>query len=140
MAYTYEYPRPAITVDAVIFSKDKHLLLIQRKHPPFKGYWAFPGGFVNMDETLEDAVARELFEETGIKNIQLTQFHAFSDINRDPRHRTISIVFIGIVEEKTLLKAGDDAENALWFDFENIPNLAFDHREILLNAIENIFK
>ena len=139
MPYTYDYPRPAITVDAVIFSKNKQLLLIQRNNPPFKGFWAFPGGFVDMNETLEEAVARELFEETGIQNINLKQFQAFSGINRDPRHRTISIVFTGIIEKIIETKAGDDAGNAGWFDIINIPDLAFDHNEILLNVIKSMF-
>lgn len=139
MPYTYDYPRPAITVDAVIFSKNKQVLLIQRNNPPFKGFWAFPGGFVDMNETLEEAVARELYEETGIKNITLNQFQAFSGINRDPRHRTISIVFTGIIEKIIETKAGDDAGNAEWFDIINIPDLAFDHNEILLKVTESMF-
>ena len=138
MNYSYKYPRPALTVDAVVFQKSARkteVLLIQRKNPPFRGGWALPGGFVDLDETLEKAVVRELFEETGLKNIQLKQMHAFSTPGRDPRGHTISVVFWGILENDQKPKAGDDAQNAKWFDLNKLPKLAFDHDEVIEMAI-----
>ena len=133
MSVTYKYPRPALTVDAIVFRKTSktEVLLIQRGNEPFKNLWAFPGGFVDMDETVEQAAVRELFEETGIKGIELKQFYTFSAINRDPRHRTVSVVFVGFTEKNIEPKAGDDAKNAKWFELDNLPELAFDHAEIL---------
>ncbi len=140
MPYTYEYPRPAVTVDCILFSIEnqrQEVLLIQRKFSPFKNSWAFPGGFVDMDETLEHAIVRELEEETGIKKIELNQLQAFSKIDRDPRQRTISIVFYAFVnKEDCEIQAGSDAENVKWFSLKNIPCLAFDHDTILKTAIE----
>jgi 8-oxo-dGTP diphosphatase len=142
MPYTYKYPRPALTIDCVIFSLEDNLLnvlLIQRDQEPFQGMWAFPGGFVDMDETLEEAAARELKEETGLQNVNLQQLHAFSALDRDPRHRTISVVFYGFVKKNEVHpKAGDDARNVQWFDVEEVPLLAFDHGEILRYALEFI--
>ena len=131
MTYTYEYPRPAVTADIVVLKKNAEgysVLLIERKHAPFAGSWALPGGFLNMDETLEEAALRELQEETGITGIALQQFHTFSKVNRDPRHRTITTVFIGFANENTPVpQAGDDAAKAQWFNLESLPPLAFDH-------------
>ena len=131
MSYTYDYPRPAVTADIVVLKKNAEgysVLLIERKHPPFAGSWALPGGFLNMDETLEEAALRELAEETGITGITLEQFHTFSKVNRDPRHRTITTVFIGFADESTPVPlAGDDAAKAQWFDIRALPPLAFDH-------------
>lgn len=142
MSFTYKYPRPALTVDCVIFNKpqqDLMVLLIQRKHPPFKGQWAFPGGFVDMDEELEVAAARELMEETGLKPQGLTQLHTYGTIGRDPRGRTVSVVYIGFADaENDQPKAGDDAQNAKWFSLKEIPDLAFDHYEILKHALQKI--
>ncbi len=115
------------------------VLLIQRKHPPFKGQWAFPGGFVDMDEELEVAAARELMEETGLKPQGLTQLHTYGTIGRDPRGRTVSVVYIGFADaENDQPKAGDDAQNAKWFSLKEIPDLAFDHYEILKHALQKI--
>lgn len=139
MSYTYKYPRPAVTVDAVIFRKSSEtweVLLIQRGQPPFKGGWALPGGFVDMDETLEEAIARELEEETALKKIELHQMHAFSALDRDPRHRTISVVFWGILDNHQKAVAGDDASAARWFGINNLPELAFDHDEVIQMAVE----
>jgi 8-oxo-dGTP diphosphatase len=135
MNYCYEYPRPAVTADIVViktFDNQPEVLLIERKHPPFEGMWALPGGFLDMDETLEEAALRELQEETGITGIKLEQFHTFSKVDRDPRHRTITTVFIGYADENTASpEAGDDAANARWFPLDKLPPLAFDHAEVL---------
>ena len=139
MAFTYSYPRPAVTVDIVLIDKQMHpirILLIERKAAPFQDTWAFPGGFMEMDETLEQAAIRELAEETGIEGIQLKQFKTYDALNRDPRHRTLSTVFIGIVNSNlNMPKAGDDAKNAQWFEVTNTPVLAFDHGQILEDVL-----
>jgi 8-oxo-dGTP diphosphatase len=132
--YTYKYPRPALTVDALVYVKGKttiSVLLIQRGIEPFKGKWALPGGFVNMDELLETACKRELEEETGLLVEQMTQFKTYDAIDRDPRHRTISVVFSAQLPEKAEVKGNDDAANAQWFSINDLPEMAFDHREIL---------
>lgn len=135
MNYCYEYPRPAVTADIIVLktvNNQQFVLLIERKFPPFKGMWALPGGFMNMDETLEEAALRELEEETGISGVILEQFHTFSSIDRDPRHRTITTVFIGHINDNTIeLEAGDDAANVNWFASDKLPPLAFDHEEVL---------
>jgi 8-oxo-dGTP diphosphatase len=141
MPYTYKYPRPALSVDAVIFKQDQGrllVLLIQRDRPPFTGMWAFPGGFVNLDESLEEAVARELKEETGLTNIDLVQFHTFGAIGRDPRFRVISVVYTGMATPSVVPRAGDDARQARWFPIDEIPRLAFDHSEMLEMALKQV--
>lgn len=139
MPYCYDYPRPAVSVDMVVFREKKgkpEVLLIRRKHPPFQGMWALPGGFVEIDETLEQAAARELEEETGITGLELIQFHTFSNLDRDPRTRVITTVYYGEVPfKKSEAKGGDDAENAEWFPVEDLPELGFDHREIIDKVI-----
>ena len=141
--YTYDWPRPMVTVDAVVFRISAgriSLLLIQRKNEPYKGQWAIPGGFVDMDEELEDAVVRELAEETSLTGVPLEQMHTFGTIGRDPRGRQITIVFMGIAnEQQTNVKAGDDAAEAKWFDIENLPdNMAFDHDSVAEFAIKKL--
>jgi 8-oxo-dGTP diphosphatase len=141
--YTYDWPRPMVTVDAVVFSNtdDKiRVLLINRGKEPFKGKWALPGGFVNMDEELEDAVVRELEEETGLTGVKLEQMHTFGTIGRDPRGRQISVAFMGIATTcQDKIKAGDDAAKAKWFDIEELPkDMAFDHKKVVRFAIEKI--
>lgn len=134
MPYTYDYPRMQVTVDAVILRAQEdgdEILLIERKHAPYEGCWAIPGGFVDMDETLADAAKRELYEETGIVVEKLVQIHTFDAINRDPRDRTISTVFLGFANEDATIKAGDDASTADWFSMDALPPLAFDHEQIL---------
>ena len=133
--YIYDWPRPMVTVDAVVFGlfeNTSKLLLIKRGKEPFKGKWALPGGFVEMDEELEDAVARELEEETGLVNVPLEQMRTFGTCGRDPRGRQISIAFMGIVSgAPKKIRAGDDAVMARWFDIENLPeDMAFDHNEM----------
>jgi 8-oxo-dGTP diphosphatase len=138
--YVYEWPRPMVAADATVFGffagKTK-LLLVKRKYGPFKGKWCVPGGFVNLDEELGDASARELAEETGLTGIRLEQIHAFGGVGRDPRGRVITVTFMGIAgREQTNIKAGDDAAKARWFDIENLPkDLAFDHNEVVKLAI-----
>jgi len=141
MSYIYEYPRPALTVDATVFREVEgsiELLLIQRDRPPFEGGWALPGGFVDMDETLEEAVVRELEEETSLKGIHLEQLKAFSAIDRDPRGRTVSVVFWGILKDDQQAKAGDDARNTKWFPVNLLPELAFDHAVVVKTAIQKL--
>lgn len=138
MPFTYAYPRPAVTADSLIFRECKkgyELLLIQRGRPPFQGMWALPGGFLDMDETLEECALRELKEETGLQGIELHQFKAYSAIDRDPRQRTIGIAFIGIADPAAKANAGDDAADAEWFELDKLPDLAFDHTQIVSEAI-----
>lgn len=141
MNFVYAYPRPSVTVDATIFRKVKsgiEILLIQRGREPFKGGWALPGGFLDMEETLEEAIHRELEEETGLKGIELKQLHAFSSLHRDPRGRTISVVFIGILQNNQQAVAGDDASAVNWFHLNNLPYLAFDHSEVIKLAVDHL--
>ncbi|MFN3554570.1 MAG: NUDIX domain-containing protein [Bacteroidales bacterium] len=139
MSFTYPYPRPAVTTDAVIFNlrknEDLHILLIQRKNDPFKGQWALPGGFLDMDETLEQCVAREVEEETGLKGVKFYQLEAFSDPDRDPRHRTISVAFWGFCKKEPVIQPNSDAVNAAWFDLNHLPEVAFDHDKIIKKAL-----
>jgi 8-oxo-dGTP diphosphatase len=126
-----------VTVDTVIFLPDYNkgipsVLLIKRENDPFKNSYALPGGFPEMDELLHDAAARELDEETGLKNIELKQLSIFDGINRDPRGRNVSVVFYGFTNHNnSILKAGDDASEAGWFQINELPPLAFDHQEII---------
>jgi len=132
--YTYNYPRAALTVDAIVFVKhggSASVVLIERGREPFKNKWALPGGFIEMDETLETACKRELFEETGLKLEQMTQFKTYDAINRDPRHRTISVVYFADVKQIQQVKGGDDASSAEWFSVSELPELAFDHKQII---------
>ena len=143
--YIYHWPRPMVTVDAVVFAffqNKPHLLLIKRKNEPFQGKWAIPGGFVGIDEELGTAVARELAEETGLLNVPLEQMHTFGKCGRDPRGRQITIAYMAIATEGIDdIKAGDDAENAQWFDIENLPeDLAFDHKQVAEFAIKKLTK
>ncbi|MGB5989463.1 MAG: NUDIX hydrolase [Marinifilaceae bacterium] len=142
MMYQYKYPRASITVDSLVFMKENDalmLLLIKRKNDPFKDCWAFPGGFLDMDETLETAVGRELEEETCLKGIEFTQLKTYSSLDRDPRGRTISTAFIGFTTlDNCQVKGADDAAEAKWFNTNNLPSLAFDHKEIIEDALKRI--
>lgn len=137
--YTYEYPRPSMTADCVIFGFDGEqlkVLLIERGVEPFKGSWALPGGFMKMDETIEQCAIRELREETNISDVYLEQFKVFSGITRDPRGRVVTVAFIALVRPSDYkVIGGDDASNALWFNARQLPPLAFDHYEIIDCAI-----
>jgi 8-oxo-dGTP diphosphatase len=138
--YSYKYPHPAVATDCVIFGFDGmklKILLIQRGIDPFKGKWAFPGGFLNIDESAEEGAMRELKEETNLTATYLEQFHCFSSPNRDPRERVISIAFLALVKTEEV-KGGDDAAKAQWFSMDEIPQLAFDHESILRMAMSKL--
>lgn len=134
--FCYRYPHPALVADCVIFGfdgVDMKVLLIQRSNEPYKNHWAFPGGFMNIDETVEECAKRELEEETGLRNVAVEQLYTFSDVNRDSRERIISVVHYALVR-LSQVKGGDDAASAKWFALNQIPSLAFDHDEMLKMA------
>lgn len=138
--FCYKYPHPAVTADCVIFGFDGvaiKVLLIQRGIEPYKDKWAFPGGFMNIDETVEECAKRELEEETGLKTTSVEQFHTFSDVNRDPRERVITVAHYALVRLEEV-KGGDDARSAQWFAMNEIPSLAFDHDRILRIAVNRL--
>ena len=138
--YTYDYPRPAVTTDCVIFGydgKELKVLLIERGIEPFKGCWAFPGGFLNMDEDALAGARRELKEETGLENAFIEQFHTFSEPGRDPRGRVITIAHYALVKIQEV-EGGDDAAQARWFPIGEVPPLAFDHDRILRMAMSRL--
>jgi 8-oxo-dGTP diphosphatase len=141
--YVYDWPRPMVTVDAAVFAvagDSIKLLLIKRKNGPFKGRWAIPGGFIGIDEDLDDAAARELAEETGLTGVNLEQLHTFGKPGRDPRGRQITVCYMGIIKEGlNRIKPGDDAEDARWFDINALPpDMAFDHLDVAKFAIEQL--
>lgn len=137
--YTYHYPRPALTVDIVvttILNDQLHILLMQRAQPPFQGSWALPGGFVEIEESLESAAARELAEETSLEGCILDQFHTYGDPHRDPRGRVISVVYCVCLPDEVRLtvQADSDAKQVRWFKMTDVPGLAFDHSKIIQDA------
>lgn len=137
LPYCYEYPHPAVTTDCVIFGFDGtklKVLLIRRGIEPFKGRWAFPGGFLQPDETAETGALRELREETGIEHAYLEQLHTFTDPDRDPRERVITIAYLALIKISEV-QGGDDADEAQWFALDEIPQLAFDHDRIFRMAV-----
>ena len=137
MAYTYKYPSPAVTADCVVITNEQQpkVLLIQRGNEPFKGCWAFPGGFMDMDETTEHCAVRELKEETGLAVSDLHQIGTYSKIDRDPRGRTISVAYLVIIDSPVEVTGQDDATKAEWFPITNLPHLAFDHFDIMQDAL-----
>jgi 8-oxo-dGTP diphosphatase len=139
--YTYEYPRPAVTVDIVIFTlRDNRLqaLLVQRARPPFEGQYALPGGFVEMDESLEAAALRELAEETGVQGAYLEQLYTYGDVGRDPRGRTVSVAYFALIPSDAPLHSGSDARQARWAPIDALPALAFDHDQIVAYALRRL--
>ena len=142
MKYSYEYPRAALTVDCVVFGLDEddlQIMLIQRDLPPYEGDWALPGGFVRLEETLDEAALRELSEETGLKNVYLEQLYSFGTVNRDPRERVVTVAYYALVNlSDHRVQAATDARNAAWFAVDDIPSLAFDHDQILEMAHERL--
>jgi 8-oxo-dGTP diphosphatase len=141
--YEYPFPRPALTVDIIIFTvREAHLqvLLICRGEPPYKGEWALPGGFVRMEESLEDAATRELEEETGIQNAYLEQLFTYGDPKRDPRGRVVTVAYFSLIptDKPVHPEGGTDVSQAGWFPVEDLPPLAFDHSEILTYALRRL--
>ena len=140
MAHIYEYPRAALTVDCAVFGFDSgglQVLLIRRGLEPFRHHWALPGGFVRVEESLEDAARRELEEETGLHGVFLEQLYTFGRLNRDPRERVVSVAWFALVKPSAL-SASTDAAEAKWFSVSDLPPLAFDHAEILNTALERL--
>ncbi len=140
--YSYEYERPAITVDIVVYTikdNDLKVLLIERNLEPFKGMWAIPGGFVKKDETLDIAASRELFEETNVKDIYLEQLYSIGDPNRDPRGWVVTVAYFALISSDNLnIIANTDAKDVKWFSAYNLPKLAFDHEKILMIALNRL--
>ena len=135
--------RPAIsvTVDVVIFTLregDLQVLLVKRKHPPYEGRWAIPGGYVEADESLADAAARELFEETHVQGMHIEQFYTFGEPLRDPRGRVITVAYLALLPAPVAVEAGDDAAEAQWISVANLPALAFDHNQIVEHALQRL--
>ena len=142
MTHSYEYPRPALTVDCVVFGMDDEdlkVMLIQRDLPPFEGEWALPGGFVHVDETIDEAARRELEEETGLEKVFLEQLYTFGGVDRDPRERVVSVAYyalVNLIDHR--VQAATDAREAAWFTANDVPSLAFDHADILAVALERL--
>lgn len=140
--FSYEFPRPGLTVDLVILYKDVDdikILLIKRRNDPYKDYWALPGGYVEQGEDLEQAAKRELEEETGITDVNFRQIGAFGDPKRDPRGWTVTVAFTSYVD-KMDAKAGDDAKDAKWFSINELPQLAFDHPLVISTTLNKLGK
>lgn len=137
MEYTYKYPRPAVTADCVVITKERQpkVLLVERGNEPFKGCWAIPGGFMNMDETAEQCAIRELKEETGLEVEVVRQIGTYSKVDRDPRGRTISVAYLAVIDTEEDVRGQDDAAKAAWWPTDALPPLAFDHDEIMEDAI-----
>ncbi len=142
MTFSYEYARPALTVDCVVFGlddEDLKVLLIERALKPFEGKWALPGGFVRVDETVDDAARRELAEETGLEKVFLEQLYTVGDLDRDPRERVVTVAYYALVRlSEHRVKAATDAREALWFSLDDLPKLAFDHDQILEMASQRL--
>lgn len=131
MNYCYEFERMGVTADIIVLNTENKILLIERGGEPYKGSWALPGGYVEINEICIDGAYRELYEETHIKDIQLEHVDIADTINRDPRGRTISIIYKGLLKDDWCVTAGDDASKAQWFNLENLPDLAFDHADVI---------
>jgi len=139
-----EYPKPSVTVDIIVFSvqnNDLKVLLIKRAIDPFKDNWAIPGGFIKLEESLENAAKRELKEETGIDYAYLEQLYTFGDVNRDPRGRVITVAYYALLDKesaKQIIKADTDVSDVAWFSVAKLPTLAFDHSKILEYALKRL--
>jgi len=142
MSFSYEYARPALTVDCVVFGLDEEdlkVMLIQRDLPPFEGNWALPGGFVKIEETVDEAALRELQEETGLENVYLEQLCTIGELDRDPRERVVTVAYYALVRlSDHRVQAATDAREAAWFAMDDLPDLAFDHDKILNTAHERL--
>jgi 8-oxo-dGTP diphosphatase len=142
MGHTYQFARPALTADIVVFALDRddlQVMLIQRDLEPFAGQWALPGGFVRVDETLDEAATRELQEETGLTDIFLEQLYTFGIVDRDPRERVVTVAYYALVNlAGHSVHASSDARNAAWFPVNELPQLAFDHKQILDVALQRL--
>lgn len=136
MPYTYQYPHMAVTVDAVVFKRDPDsVLLIRRGKAPFAGAWALPGGFVDLTETCEAAARRELAEETGLEGVELRFLHYFDAVDRDPRERTLALSFWGVADGAAVVNGADDSADARWHPVAQLPELAFDHAQVIDRAL-----
>lgn len=136
MPYTYPYPRPMLTADCVVFNPCREVLLVRRGNEPFRGCWALPGGFMEMDETIEHCAVRELQEETGldVAESELRLVGVYSTPGRDPRGRTVTAAYALHVPAGTRAAAGDDAAEVRWWPLAALPPLAFDHAQIIADA------
>lgn len=142
MSRTYQFPRPALTVDCVVFGYGEgrlQVLLIERELPPFEGRWALPGGFVRVEESLDDAARRELEEETGVRDVFLEQLYTFGEVDRDPRDRVVTVAYYALIKPADqVLRASTDARGAAWYPVHAVPELAFDHQRILEVALARL--
>ncbi|HEY4058082.1 MAG TPA: NUDIX domain-containing protein [Kofleriaceae bacterium] len=142
MSFTYEYPRAALAVDTVLFGVDEgdlKVLLIQRKLAPFQHAWALPGGFVRLDETVDEAARRELEEEAGVKDVYLEQLYTFGTLNRDPRERVVTVAYYALAKlSDHRIRAATDAMGVGWFSLDDLPKLAFDHAQVVALAHERL--
>jgi len=142
MPFAYQYPRAALTVDCVVFGlddEDLKVLLIQRDLEPYSGKWALPGGFVHVDETLDEAAERELREEAGLSKVYLEQLYTFGAVDRDPRERVVTVAYYALVNIRDhRVQAATDARNAAWFPVLDTPTLAFDHKQLLRTALQRL--